>query len=165
MHAWVYVSAHRSQRRAPGPPRTRVAEGCELPCGCWESSSGPRSARWSRALSGRAVSPVPLFFLRVVCVFSICALSISAVPISRSLPSFSFYSLQLLTFLGEVLITVTVAFFCFILLTKSVVDVHFSVTPCCELSWLLSRISGHHLFKHPSDPGLLLPHFILLLVC
>ena len=33
--------AHGSQKKGIRSPGTRVTVGCELPCGCWESNTGP----------------------------------------------------------------------------------------------------------------------------
>lgn len=47
LHLHVYLctvcmpGTHGVQKRASNSPSIRVTDGCELPCGCWESNWGP----------------------------------------------------------------------------------------------------------------------------
>lgn len=55
VHAWCLQSPEEGIRF----PRTRVADGCELACGCWESNSGPLEEQ-ANALNCRTISPTPV---------------------------------------------------------------------------------------------------------
>lgn len=65
MFCTVYMpGAYRGQKRAPDTPRSRVIDGCELPCDCWDSNQGPLG-RVSRVLNHLAISPAPLVYFFV----------------------------------------------------------------------------------------------------
>lgn len=49
----------KGAEEAVGPPETGLRDGCEPPCGCWESNLGSLEGQLVSALNYKAISPAP----------------------------------------------------------------------------------------------------------